>query len=125
MIESTGSTAGSMRALIPPVKGEFYNETVFVTSAGFSEHARYEVLPAAEVSGVAVLTDGLEMVSMDLADGTPHEPFFRTLFTLARDPEEDLAAAERELGDLLRSERICERTDDDKTLILAVRTGES
>jgi len=118
-------SAGSMQAPISPIKGEHFNETIFVTSAGFAEHARYEVMPAGEVSGVAVLTDGLELVSMDLADGTPHEPFFRPLFELARDPEEDLAAAERDLGHFLSSERICERTDDDKTLIVAVRTGES
>lgn len=118
-------TMGSLRSLIAPVKGEYFNETVFVTSAGFSDLARYEVLPAAEVRGVAVLTDGLEMVSMDLADGTPHEPFFRPLFELARDPEEDMAAAERELGRFLCSERICERTDDDKSLIVAVRLDES
>jgi hypothetical protein len=116
---------GDMRALIPPVKGEYFNETVFLTSSGFAERARYEVLDGEEVSGVAVLTDGLEMVSMDLAEGTPHEPFFRPLFELARDPGEDAEAQEREIGDFLRSERICARTDDDKTLILAVRSGES
>jgi hypothetical protein len=116
---------GAMSSLILPVKGEFFNETVFVTSSGFAELARYEVLPAGDVSGVAVLTDGLEMVSMDMTDGTPHAPFFRPLFELAHDPEEDLAAAELELGRFLGSERICERTDDDKTLIVAVRTGEA
>lgn len=118
-------SGGSMHSPIPPVKGEFFNETVFVTSAAFADLARYEVLSAREVSGIAVLTDGLEMVSMDMTDGTPHEPFFRPIFELARDPEEDLAAAERDLEQFLASERICERTDDDKTLIVAVRTGES
>jgi hypothetical protein len=117
--------AEGLRALIPPVKGEYFNETVFLTSSGFAERAQYEVLAGEEVSGIAVLTDGLEMVSMDLAEGTPHEPFFRPLFELARDPEEDPAAAELELGGFLRSERICERTDDDKTLILAVRTEDT
>ena len=114
---------GTMSSLLLPVKGEFFNETIFVTSTAFAEHARYEVLPAGEVTGVAVLTDGLEMVSMDMTDGTPHEPFFRPLFELARDPDEDIAVAERDLGHFLVSARICERTDDDKTLIVAVRTG--
>lgn len=118
-------SAGSMQAPISPVKGEHFNETVFVTSAGYAEHAHYEIVDAGPVSGVALLTDGLEMVSMDMADGTPHEPFFRPLFELARDPEEDLATTEQDLGGFLRSERICERTDDDKTLIVAVRSGES
>ena len=118
-------SAGSMRAPICPVKGEHFNETIFVTSSGFAELARYEVIAGEEVSGIAVLTDGLEMVSMDMVDGTPHEPFFRPLFELARDPEEDLATAELDLDHFLCSERICERTDDDKTLIVAVRTGES
>ena len=114
--------AEGMRALIPPVKGEYFNETVFLTSSGFAERARYEVIPASDVSGIAVLTDGLEMVSMDLADGAPHEPFFRPLFELARDPDEDTEAQEREIHEFLRSDRINARTDDDKTLVLAVRT---
>jgi hypothetical protein len=118
-------SGGTMRALIPPVKGEYFNETVFLTSSGFAGRARYEVLAGEEVSGVAVLTDGLEMVSIDLAEGTPHEPFFRPLFDLARDPAEGAEAQEREVREFLRSERICARTDDDKTLILAVRSGES
>jgi hypothetical protein len=61
---------------------------------------------------------------MDMTDGTPHEPFFRPLFELARDADEDIAVAERDLGHFLVSGRICERTEDDKTLIVAVRTGE-
>lgn len=114
--------AEGLRALIPPVKGEYFNETVFLTSSGFAERARYEVIAGGDVRGVAVLTDGLEMVSIDLADGAPHEPFFRPLFELARDPDEDAASREREIREFLRSERICARTDDDKTLVLAVRT---
>jgi len=117
-------SAGGLRALIPPIKGEYFNETVFVTSSGFAERARYQVLDGDEVSGVAILTDGLEMVSMDLAEGTPHEPFFERLFELARDPGEAVEDQERELRDFLRSDRVAERTDDDKTLILAVRSGE-
>jgi hypothetical protein len=113
----------SLEALIPPIKGEYFNETVFLTSSGFAEHAQYVLLESEDVTGLAVLTDGLEMVSMDLVDGIPHEPFFRSMFALAR--EEETAAAESELGRFLRSERICERTDDDKTLILAVRDEET
>jgi hypothetical protein len=115
-------TADGLRALIPPAKGEYFNETVFLTSSGFAERARYEVLAGGDVSGVAVLTDGLEMVSIDLADGAPHEPFFRPLFELVRDPDEDAESQEREIREFLRSDRICARTDDDKTLVLAVRT---
>jgi len=118
-------SGGDLRALIDPVKGEYFNQTVFVTSSGLAEHARYAVVEGDEVSGVAVLTDGLEMISMDLVEGAPHAPFFQRLFELARDPGESAEAKERELGDFLRSDRVAERTDDDKTLILAVRTGES
>lgn len=125
VIETMGATEGALRAPILPAKGQYFNETIFLTSSSFAERARYEVMAGEEVRGVAVLTDGLEMVSMDLAEGTPHEPFFRPLFELARDPEEDPAAAEEELGTFLCSERICARTDDDKTLLLAVRIEES
>jgi Protein phosphatase 2C len=120
-------TGKSLCSLLEPVRGEHSNETIFVTSSGYAASARYEVLARDGIAGVALLTDGLETIAMDLADGTPHASFFHPLFAQARAAEDDTgtAAAEQELAAFLRSEAVCEWTEDDKTLILAVRAEAS
>jgi hypothetical protein len=52
----------------------------------------------------------------------PHAPFFRPLFAFAMEST-DSAAAEP-LAAFLASERVTRRTDDDKTLVLAVHVEE-
>ena len=64
-----------------------------------------------------MLTDGIQLLAVRYADNTAHEPFFEPLFEFAENPNSSNA----ELEEFLRSERVCERTDDDKTLVLAVR----
>jgi hypothetical protein len=65
------------------------------------------------------LTDGLQRLALDFTARTPHLPFFQPLFAALRAaPDvESLAGPFREFLD---SQRINERTDDDKTLVLAI-----
>jgi hypothetical protein len=53
---------------------------------------------------------------MNYPDNTPYQPFFAQMFSFARRPD----ATEMELQAFLTSERVCARTDDDKTLVLVV-----
>jgi hypothetical protein len=95
----------------------YVNETAFVTSPGCAVKAHRTVLPAAGISGIAVMTDGIQMLAVHHASHTAHEPFFRPLFEFAQAPE----ASDAQLAQFLGSPRVCERTDDDKTLVIAVR----
>jgi hypothetical protein len=105
-----------MHALTLPDHGEYLNETVFLTSSDYRERARVVVLPRHGTRGVALLTDGLEALALNMAGGAPHSPFFTPLFGFAAEPD----AGEGELASFLESARVCARTDDDKTLLLAV-----
>lgn len=72
-----------------------------------------------------MFTDGIERLVLDLREKSAHAPFFRTLFRwlVNTDPvaiEEDIPAS-AVVGCYLRSKQINDRTDDDKTLILATR----
>jgi hypothetical protein len=62
----------------------------------------------------------LQRLALNLATNTPHEPFFEPFFKVlsivGENKEDELTAA---LVDFLKSERVNERTDDDKTLALA------
>lgn len=106
------------RLIFRPDRGEYANETSFVTSAGAAEALQVAVLdePAAFVCGA---TDGLERVAIRLSDWTPFAPFFRPLEEYLREtPSPGLE--DGYLRDFLASERLNARTDDDKTLALAL-----
>jgi len=104
-----------------PDHGEYAATTFFMTDeAGLRLRiARYN----AELGAVALLSDGLERLALDFATKAPFARFFDALIAPVgasmsdgRDPS--LSA---ELKKYLNSASILARTDDDKTLILAVR----
>lgn len=102
-----------------PVRGEYANETMFLTGETALENIQmsFERRP---VQAVAVLSDGLIRLAMDIATGQAHRPFFQPLFAFAAASRERLTA-EAELKAFLSSERVNTRTDDDKTLVLLAR----
>ncbi|MFD1559614.1 PP2C family serine/threonine-protein phosphatase [Paraburkholderia silviterrae] len=103
-----------------PESGEYANMTYFVTDASAAEHLRYETRGATDE--IALFTDGLQRLALVFATETAHAPFFDPMFKMLRassdeQTDELCAALKRFLG----SDAINERTDDDKTLILATR----
>jgi hypothetical protein len=109
--------SGVLSVLTVQGESEYINETTFITSSDFLDRAHFHVESSAGVSGVSVLTDGMQLLALKYADNTAHAPFFASLFDFAAQPD----SSNSDLEDFLQSERVCERTDDDKTLVLAVR----
>jgi hypothetical protein len=105
----------------PPAQ-EFLNETTFLTSADALDQAQFAVVRD-HVTGLALLSDGLQMLALKLPEGTPHSPFFDPLMRLVAEVN-DQGTAEEHLRRFFQSPRITDRTDDDLTLVLAVRAGE-
>jgi hypothetical protein len=99
--------------------GEYASETVFLTSQDYLEYCSCVVIHSENLTGLALLTDGLEPVAMNLQTGEPFPPFFTALFRFACN-EKDTYEKSLTLSEFLASERINKRTHDDKTLILAV-----
>lgn len=100
-----------------PQSGEYINTTNFLTSHDFRNHL--DVFISAEsFSEVALLTDGIERLALKFDSFTPHPPFFDPLLRAVRDGGnlESLAA---DLRQLLQSDFVRSKTDDDKTLVLA------
>jgi hypothetical protein len=107
-----------------PQHGEFANQTNFITQDNALEVLEFEIEERC-VDEIAVFTDGIERLVLDLQEKTAHAPFFRPLFGwLAKT---DPVGAGKEippsevLSRYLGSRQINDRTDDDKTLILASR----
>ncbi|MBW4609061.1 MAG: protein phosphatase 2C domain-containing protein [Hassallia sp. WJT32-NPBG1] len=108
---------GNLLALTMPDNGEYINATTFLTSPNALDTAQMRIWREAIVN-VGVLTDGLQMLALNMAVGEPHKPFFFPLFDFAANAD-DKGAAKEQLVTFLRSDRITQRTDDDLTLIIA------
>jgi hypothetical protein len=71
----------------------------------------------------ALLTDGLQTIALNYQQHTAYEPFFKGLFAPLRTAEEGCSRELSEsLAAFLASPRVNEKTDDDKTLVLASRS---
>ena len=105
-----------------PQHGEFANTTNFVTSEDALEVMEFHKTtePVAEL---ALFTDGLENLVLHKANRTVHAPFFDSMFPSVRGSRATGEDAElsRALAQYLSTPKINDRTNDDKTLILATR----
>ncbi len=112
-----GDSQGNVIALTAPQSGEYINETTFLVSPNALETAQV-TLWRGSPANIALMSDGLQMLALEMTDGKPHVPFFSPLFHFMADVTDETEAKEQ-LVALLRSERIQKRTDDDLTLLLA------
>jgi hypothetical protein len=107
-----------------PQHGEFANQTNFVTQDNALDVCEFE-LEERCIDEIAVFTDGIERLVLDLQEKTAHAPFFRTLFGWLVKTDPATVDAEipnsQVITQYLASKPINDRTDDDKTLILASR----
>ncbi len=108
--------------LFEPDKGEFINETVFVTTAG-AEGSLRVCVHASDHPFICAATDGLERVAVRMQDWVPHTPFFSPfeacLRQLPTQSERDLY-----LKTFLESDRLNSKTDDDKTMLACLYDAE-
>jgi hypothetical protein len=115
VVARTGADADASYSVVcAGPEREYLNETTFLSSARWRDDFRVDDVN--DVEALALLTDGLQLVAIDLATTTPHAPFFDPLFEWAASED----ASETELAAFLGSDRVSARTDDDLTLALVV-----
>ena len=112
------TTEGRTVVLTRPQKGEYANETAFLTSGDSLQRATSIVKHSSTTEFIAIFTDGIEILCLTLPGYEAFVPFFDHMFKYARDE----AATSEDLARFLSSDRVCKRTDDDKTLLIAVTT---
>ncbi|MCK6211342.1 protein phosphatase 2C domain-containing protein [Georgenia sp. EYE_87] len=114
---------------IEPMGGEYANATRFVTEADAHEIVEVRHYDKSAVRAAA-FTDGLEPLALNQAENTAHPRFFAPFFdslSSPTTPDEEFCWQDRLTGALVRflnSDAVNSRTDDDKTLALAVHQGE-
>ena len=104
-----------------PAKGEYENTTFFITDPKVKKNIQFDVLPKS-VEEVSLFTDGIQHLTLHYQSKTVHNPFFKPMFHVLRKVDKgNLVNLNSSLEKFLSSERINEKTDDDKTLLLASR----
>lgn len=116
-----GQRAGSSELVMlsAPDRGEYVNETWFITSADWEAHLRIGV--HAGVSRLCVITDGCEAAALLRGERElPFAPFFAPLFEFTAEIA-DTEAAGAEVRQLLDGAAMRGSSGDDKTLVIVWR----
>jgi hypothetical protein len=105
-----------------PAHGEYASSTYFVTDD--PEPQLRIVHTEGAFNDIAVFSDGIERLVLDFATRTAFNRFFDPIFQVLKN---DLPGRNRPLSGSLRkyldSKVVTDRTDDDKTLVLARKVG--
>lgn len=102
-----------------PEQGEYANTTYFITDEQYADHLH--ILHTGSTDEIALFTDGLQNLVLSFALKKAHPGFFQPLFSaLQQHPENGFKDFSEQLEIFLHREDISARSDDDKTLVLAV-----
>ncbi len=108
-------------ALSWPSQGQYASSTFFITD---NPEPKLNISRCNTiVSALAIFSDGVERLALDMAAQKPFKPFFdgmiRPIATTQAEGCDQMLS--KQLSSYLNGDAVNARTDDDKTLILAVR----
>lgn len=110
------------RLLFSPDKGDYANETVFLTTEGISSQAQV-LIETAPVTFIAASTDGLERVAIDFRTSSPSARFFDII-------RKNIVALKpldyrNYLDQFLNSPQTNSKVDDDKSILVCYLKDQS
>ena len=109
---------GTWQALSWPDHGEYASTTRFVTDEPPTPLRTH--ITRQPIDALALFSDGIERMVLDMATQTPFARFFSTMAApLPKEPGKAHTLS-GQLKSWLNSEAVNSRTDDDKTLVMAV-----
>ncbi len=104
---------------IKPTESEYVNTTEFLTDETAASSLRF-VRIEEQVEDIILFSDGIFAVAVDYQQNKPHEPFLMPMIAPLRNGNPANGLNEK-LENFLASPKLNEKTDDDKTIILASR----
>lgn len=118
IVASNGYTQG---VVFWPDSGPYANMSYFVTEEDALAHLHVTITDT-PIDEVALFSDGIQRLALSFEQYAPHTPFFEPMLNvLRRQKLVECEALDEQLARFLNSPQINERTDDDKTLVLATR----
>ncbi|MEZ5427315.1 MAG: PP2C family serine/threonine-protein phosphatase [Pyrinomonadaceae bacterium] len=116
---SASGESGSYLFGVEPMESEYVNMTDFLTDETAPNALRYALIEEA-IEDLILFSDGIFAVAVDYQENRPHEPFLRPMIAPLRNGGASDGLNEK-LETFLASPKLGEKTDDDKTIILASR----
>ncbi len=116
---SASGAPESYRFGIEPAESEYVNTTDFVTDDAAGERLRFAYI-AEPIEDLILFSDGIFAVAVNYQTMKPHEPFLMPMIAPLR-LGRGIEGLNEKLENFLASPKTNEKTDDDKTIILASR----
>lgn len=107
--------ASGFRAVAVTPRGEYANETVFLTDGRFADRIALHVESAPDLRALAVMSDGVEALAVEGRGTRPVAGFFGKLVDHLAEGGDPQA-----ISQVLSSDRAALQSDDDKTLLMLV-----
>jgi len=114
------NSCGVQGVVFWPDNGLYANMTYFLTDEDYLQHI-HVVQINTPLEEVILLTDGLQRLALVLDSKIAHEPFFSPIFKALRANNANTELLNQHLAQFLASQVVNQRTDDDKTLVMAIR----
>jgi hypothetical protein len=106
-----------------PQHGEYANTTNFITATDAAQVMEFASVTR-RIKSFSSFSDGIENLVLHYASKTVHDRFFNAMIVPVQNALTDgiNAGLSESLNRYLSSDAICDRTDDDKSLVLATRS---
>jgi hypothetical protein len=105
-----------------PEQGEYANTTFFLSDKSFPEHLNIKRMDSIPCE-ISIFTDGLQNLVLSYSEKSAHSGFFKPLFEfLKKNPCNEYSNLSDQLSNFLNRKEISERSDDDKTIVLALHS---
>lgn len=119
---SVGDDNNNFECVFWPQNGEFLNTTSFATENNSENKFMFKTSEDC-IKRVAMHTDGIELIALDMKNQKPFLPFFSPFFNALKKIKtcgysENLS---KQAEMFLQSEKVNQKTDDDKTLLMIIR----
>lgn len=122
IVFSASGETESYRFGIEPAEALYVNMTDFITDETAAENVRFKFVEE-KVEDLVLFSDGIFPVAVDYQTNQPHEPFLVPMLAPLRNGSRAASGLNEKLEGFLASSKINEKTDDDKTIILASRAA--
>lgn len=119
-VYSTGDAQENYRFAIEPIESEYVNITEFLTDPDAEKRLRFRLI-GEKIEDLFLFSDGVTNVAVDFQTNKPHEPFLRPMIAPLRRNVSAPNDLDEKLVRFLGSDKMNEKSDDDKTLIIAAR----
>jgi len=120
IVVSASGAAESYRFAVAPSDSLYVNMTDFLTDETAVERLRFEMTHE-KIEDLILFSDGIFPVAVNYQTNQPHEPFLMPMIAPLR--KGGANGLSEKLESYLDAPKINEKTDDDKTIILASRAS--